>query len=81
MTAGKGSLMAWHTAATALTLAAVIAGCGHGPDLAGCKAEMQREYQINLARGYDTFTQRPPVCDGVTDAQLEQMAAQIMTGG
>lgn len=67
------------SAATILIAALMLAACGKGgPDLAACESAMRAQYQSALADPSSTPSARPDACKGVSDADLQTIAARVM---
>jgi predicted small lipoprotein YifL len=65
--------------AAAAVLAVLIAGCGgSGPDKAACKAALKAEYAAALANG--TQGTEPAACKGLSDAELQKLAGEVLSG-
>jgi len=65
--------------AAVLALAAVLAGCDHsGPSEADCKKALKAQYATALATGQRGH--EPAECKGLSDAVLQKLAAQVLSG-
>jgi len=64
-------------AAVVLTLTLAAWG-GHHPDVAACKAAMKAEFAAALASG-KTGTE-PAACKGLSNAELQKLAGQVLSG-
>jgi len=65
--------------AIAATLALLLAGCGgHHPSETACKAAMKQQYATALATGRQGH--EPAACKGLSDAVLQKLAGQVLSG-
>lgn len=67
--------------AVAVLSGALLAGCGggsggSGPDLAACKDAMRAQYAAAQSSG--ATGSRPAECRGVSDADLQRIAGEIV---
>ena len=66
-------------AAAGLVLAVLLAGCGGShPSEAACKKAMKQQYATALATGQQGH--QPPECKGLSDAVLQKLAGQVISG-
>jgi hypothetical protein len=71
---------AFRAAIAAAIVALTINGCGFtGPDPAACKAALQAEY-VKATAGQGHFNADPPACKGLSKAQVQQFARQVLDG-
>lgn len=54
------------------------AGGGSGPDLAACKAAMQKQFAYGMAHPDGPVGARPSECKDVSKADLQRFASEIM---
>ena len=66
-------------AATACAALILLAGCGgSGPPESACKKAMQKQYATALASGQQGT--EPPECKGLSNATLQKLAGQVLSG-
>lgn len=57
----------------------LVAACGGGePDLAACEDAMRAQFDAAMADPNAEEGTRPAECDGVSDADLERIAGEII---
>lgn len=66
-----------RTAALALLTMTALVGCGDdGPDIKACEQAMRQQFEEAASSGAEG--ERPGECDGVSDAELERLAGEII---